>query len=134
MAAGGKEINMSLALKAKKEVVNDYFHLFVNRRAYVVQSMRPHPESGHYYYYRPKAKATNKSICLTEGMIRRHLEGGVTVGLYAINPATQRCKWVAIDADYKDAVDTSGYSWKRPSWPVTAGSTSTTWLYAWAFQ
>lgn len=96
---------MSLALKAKGEVVRDYFHLFVNRRAYVVQSMRPHPESGHYYYYRPKAKGTNKSFCLTEDVIRRHLEGGVTVGLYAINPATQRCKWVAIDADYKDAME-----------------------------
>jgi hypothetical protein len=33
------------------------------------------------------------------------LEGGVTVGLYAINPTTQRCKWVAIDADYEDAME-----------------------------
>lgn len=96
---------MSLALKAKGEVVKDYFHLFVNRRAYVVQSVRPHHESGHYYYYRPKAKGTNKPICLTQDTIRRHLEGGVTVGLYAINPTTQRCKWVAIDADYKDAME-----------------------------
>ena len=96
---------MSLALKAKGEVVKDYFHLFVNRRAYVVQSMRPHPESGHYYYYRPKTKGTNRAISLTEDTIRRHLEGVITVGLYAINPTTQRCKWVAIDADYKDAME-----------------------------
>ena len=96
---------MNLALKAKGEMVKDYFHLFVNRRAYVVQSVRPHQESGHHYYYRPKAKGTNKPICLTEDTIRRHLEGGVTVGLYAINPTTQRCKWVAIDADYKDAME-----------------------------
>jgi hypothetical protein len=27
------------------------------------------------------------------------------VGLYAINPANQRCKWVAIDADYKNAME-----------------------------
>jgi hypothetical protein len=27
------------------------------------------------------------------------------MGLYAINPATQRCKWVAIDADYPTALE-----------------------------
>ena len=35
--------------------VEDYWQLFVNRRAYVLQSMRPHAESGRYYYFRPKA-------------------------------------------------------------------------------
>ena len=34
----------------------------------------------------------------------RHLEGEITIGRYAINPATQRCRWVAIDADYQDAL------------------------------
>ena len=29
----------------------------------------------------------------------------MTVGLYSINPKTQRSKWVAIDADYKNAVE-----------------------------
>ena len=40
------------------------------------------------------------------------MEGRITVGLYAINPSTQadgfisqRCKWVAIDADYKNAME-----------------------------
>jgi len=33
------------------------------------------------------------------------LEGNVTIGLYAINPSSQRCKWVAIDADYKNAME-----------------------------
>jgi hypothetical protein len=42
---------------------------------------------------------------LTDDSIRRHLEGEITVGLYAINPSTQRCKWVAIDADYKNAME-----------------------------
>jgi hypothetical protein len=37
--------------------------------------------------------------------IRNHLEGRITIGLYAINPATQRCKWVAIDADYCEALE-----------------------------
>ena len=42
---------------------------------------------------------------LTADTIRRHLEGEITVGLYAINPSTQRCKWVAIDADYLNAME-----------------------------
>ena len=37
---------------------------------------------------------------LTEKTIEQHLAGQVTVNLYAINPETQCCKWVAIDADY----------------------------------
>jgi hypothetical protein len=42
---------------------------------------------------------------LTGEAIRQHLEGKITVGLYAICPSTQRCKWVAIDADYKNAME-----------------------------
>ncbi|HZM09981.1 MAG TPA: hypothetical protein VFC15_07205 [Candidatus Limnocylindrales bacterium] len=42
---------------------------------------------------------------LTGETIRQHLEGKITVGLYAINPSTQRCKWVAIDADYKNSME-----------------------------
>ena len=37
---------------------------------------------------------------LTEKTIEEHLAGQVTVNLYAVNPKTQCCKWVAIDADY----------------------------------
>jgi hypothetical protein len=39
---------------ATPELVKEYFNLFVNRRAYTLQSTRPHPESGRHYYYRPK--------------------------------------------------------------------------------
>jgi hypothetical protein len=77
----------------------------VNRGAYTLQSSRPHPESGRHYYFRPKAKGTGEELSLTAETIRRHLEGEVTIGLYAINPATQRSKWVAIDADYAGAID-----------------------------
>jgi hypothetical protein len=38
--------------KATPELVNDYLRLFVNRRAYTLQSMRPHPASGRHYYLR----------------------------------------------------------------------------------
>ena len=92
-------------LKAPAGVVPDYFRLFVNRRAYTLQSERPHPESGRYYYYWPTDKKTGEGLSLTPDTLRRHIEGEITIGLYAINPATQRCKWVAIDADYKGAME-----------------------------
>jgi len=93
-----------LRLKTSASVVADYFRLFVNRRAYTLQSNRPHPESSRHYYYRPKDKKTGQGLSLTLDTIRRHLEGEITIGLYSINPATQCSKWVAIDADYKDAL------------------------------
>jgi len=93
------------AIKATSEIVRDYSHLFVNRGAYTLQSSRPHPESGRHYYFRPKAKGTGEGLSLTASTIRRHLEGEITVGLYAINPLTQRSKWVAIDADYDEAME-----------------------------
>src|SRR5215469_4894609 len=96
---------MGQTLRASPQIVNDYVRLFVNRRAYTMQSMRPHPESGRHYYFRPTKKGKAAPIGLTTGTIRRHLEGEVTIGLYAISPSTQRCKWVAIDADYKNALE-----------------------------
>lgn len=91
-------------LAAEPQIVNDYWRLFVNRRAYTVQSIQPHSETGRHYYYRAKNGAS-APLGLTEGTIRQHLEGEITVGLYAINPDNQRCKWVAIDADYKNSLE-----------------------------
>ena len=102
---GRKVPSMGEPLKASPQVVDDYLRLFVNRRAYTMQSMRPCPESGRHYYFRPTKKTSGKPVELTAGTIRRHLEGEITIGLYAINPSTQRCKWVAIDADYKNALE-----------------------------
>src|ERR1035438_5390291 len=99
-----EERMQQLRLKAPTGMVADYFHLFVNRRAYTLQSKRPHPERTRHYYYRPKDKRTSQGLSLTLDTIRRHLEGEITIGLYAINPATQCSKWVAIDADYPDAL------------------------------
>jgi hypothetical protein len=93
-----------LRLKVSPTVVADYFHLFINRRAYTLQSNRPHPESARHYYYRPMDKKTGQGLSLTLDTIRRHLEGEITIGLYSINPATQCSKWVAIDADYEDSL------------------------------
>src|SRR5215471_4670606 len=96
---------MAQAFNVSPQIVADYLRLFVNRRAYTMQSMRPHPESGRHYYFRPGKKPRGSPTALTKGTIRRHLEGEITIGLYAINPFTQRCKWVAIDADYKNALE-----------------------------
>jgi hypothetical protein len=94
----------NLRLKAPASVVADYSYFFINRRAYTLQSNRPHPESARHYYYRPKDKKTGQGLSLTLDTIRRHLEGDITIGLYAINPATRCSKWMAIDADYEDAL------------------------------
>jgi hypothetical protein len=94
-----------MKLKATPQLVREYQKLFVNRRAYTMQSPRPHSETGRHYYFRPTKKGTDVRLMLTHDSIRRHLEGEITVGLYAINPSTQRCKWVAIDADYKNAME-----------------------------
>jgi hypothetical protein len=94
----------NLHLRASANVVGDYLRLFVNRRAYTLQSHRPHRKTGHHYYYRPTDKTTGQGLSVTPDTIRRHLEGEITIGLYAINPATQRCKWIAMDADYQNAL------------------------------
>ena len=85
------------------DLVRIYWRLFVNRLAYTVQSPRPHPETERHYYFRPKKK--EQPVPLSLRTVRRHLEGHLTIGLYAINPKTQRCRWVAIDADYVNALD-----------------------------
>lgn len=96
---------MSGPIRAGPAIVADYERLFVNRGAYTLQSFRPRPDSGRHYYFRPKARGTGRELTLTAGTIRRHLEGELTIGLYAIDPATQRSKWVAIDADYAGAME-----------------------------
>ena len=95
---------MAKRYQATSTNVEDYWQLFVNRRAYVLQSMRPHSESGRYYYFRPKVRKNGDAPSLTAETIRRHLEGDLTIGVYAMSPATQRCKWIAMDGDYKDSL------------------------------
>jgi hypothetical protein len=82
-----------------------FSELFVNRRAYTIQSTRPHLESGRHYYYRPKGQKGAPAQGLTLDTVRRHLSGELTIGIYAINPVTQRSKWMAIDADYRTALE-----------------------------
>ncbi|MHB1698555.1 MAG: TOTE conflict system archaeo-eukaryotic primase domain-containing protein [Acidobacteriaceae bacterium] len=66
--------------------------LFVNRLAYGIQKDKPLPDGTV-----PYMKQTRP---LDSGAVRMHLNGDITINLYAINPQTQSSKWVAIDADY----------------------------------
>jgi hypothetical protein len=59
--------------KVRPEDARDYMHLFVNRRAYTLQSTRPDSESGRHHYFRPKARRTGKDLSLTLDTVRRHL-------------------------------------------------------------
>src|SRR5215467_12318833 len=87
------------------QVIENYWRLFVNRQAYTLQSTRPHCGTGRHYYFRPSHKRSGAPLELNANTIRRHLAGEITIGLYAINPGNQCCKWLAIDADYKDAIE-----------------------------
>ena len=90
-------------LKASPDMALEYARWFVNRRAYVLQSATPHPASGRHYYYRPRKRGGEVPIAPRD--IQRHLAGEITLGIYAINPRTQRVKWMAIDADYGSALE-----------------------------
>jgi hypothetical protein len=81
------------------ELVARYWDLFVNRLSHTVQSEKP-GDNGKHYYYRPKDGRR-----LSRETIRKHIAGQVTIALYAINPKSQRSKWVAIDADYNNALE-----------------------------
>jgi hypothetical protein len=85
--------------RATVQMATRYFGLFVNRLAYTMQSRKPDLK-GKHYYYRP-----NDGRRLSLELLREHLDGQVTIGIYALNPRTQRSKWLAIDADYENALE-----------------------------
>ncbi len=87
-----------------RETANGFIRLFVNRRAYGIQAERALP-NGSVPYYPARDWKTKEPKPLDESVVRMHLNGDVTISLYAINPETQRSKWVAIDADFDDALE-----------------------------
>src|SRR5438270_2973403 len=95
---------MAEALLATPEMAAEYSRWFVNRLADTRQSDRPHSESGLHDYYRTSAEGGGE-LGLEVDDVRRHLAGEITLGIYAINPETQRVKWMGIDADYKRSLD-----------------------------
>jgi hypothetical protein len=133
---------------ATPENVRDSWALSVNRKAYTRQSANSHPGTPDGII------TTNLRIIIriaAAAGTRPGYDRRATVGLYAINPQSQRCKWIAIDADYDDAffdlgklkgeleltasrqlwrcravADTSGSSVSNRYWHNSAGSTSIT--------
>jgi len=87
-----------------RETASSFMRLFVNRRAYAIQGDRPLP-NGSVPYYPARDWKTKEPKPLDDGVVRMHLNGDITISLYAINPETQRSKWVAIDADFDGALD-----------------------------
>ncbi len=84
-----------------------FWNIFVNRRAYVQQSNLPGGKSGKHYYFRPKVKSMmpEQFVPLKLSTVIDHLKGKLTIAVYAIHPGLQSCKWIAIDADYTNALD-----------------------------
>src|SRR3984893_15857610 len=85
--------------QASEEVAQRYVALSANRLAFTLQPHKPGANGKHYYY---RLKQDRRLSLQT---IREHLNGQLTAGLYALNPNTQRSKWVAIDADYENALE-----------------------------
>jgi hypothetical protein len=86
-----------------RETASNFIRLFVNRRAYGIQGERP-LSNGSLPYYPARDRRTKEPKPLDDGVVRMHLNGDITISLYAINPETQRSKWVAIDADFDGAL------------------------------
>ena len=59
-----------MRIQATQQLVEDYQKLLVNRRAYTMQSLRPHPETGRHYYFRPSKKGTD----LPDSFLSHHFD------------------------------------------------------------
>lgn len=94
----------ALILSASHAQANEYFDLFINRKTHVQQSTKPN-KKGRHYFYKVSDRETKEPIGLTPEIVRSHLAGRRTIGFYASSPTTQTSKWIAIDADYSDAID-----------------------------
>ena len=78
-------------------MISEYMLWFVNRRDFYIQNsylLLADLETG--------AGCMKVSAPLTADHVRRHLCGQHTIGLYAVNPETNSCKWFALDVDDDD--------------------------------
>jgi hypothetical protein len=91
-------------MNVNSDLVTRYSQLFCNRLAYTLQSFKPDEDSGRHHFFLATWQATSEPLNLMPETLRRHLLGNITVGFFAHNPLTQRCKWVAVDADYENAL------------------------------
>lgn len=88
--------------RVNRETVGRFKKLFVNRLAY---GMARKLSDGSVIYQLAKNYGTEDPKPMTDDVLRMHLDGYVTINLFSTNPQTQRCKWVAIDADFTGAFD-----------------------------
>lgn len=95
---------MYAKFNVNRGTANDFIGLLVNRRAYSIQAHQPLP-NGKVPYYLARDWKTKEPKPLDADAVRMHLNGDITINLYAINPETQRAKWVAIDGDFDGAVE-----------------------------
>lgn len=96
--------------RVTRETADRYMRLFVNRLAYGMA--RKVPDVGVIYTL-AKYTATGQPKPMNADVIRMHLDGYVTINLFSTNPKTQRCKWVAIDGDFKGAFEAlSALQWE----------------------
>jgi len=86
-----------------RETASNFMRLFVNRRAYGVQAFRS-LSNGSVPYYLARDRQTKEPKLLDSDVVRMHLNGDITINLFAINPETQRSKWIAIDSDSDGAI------------------------------
>jgi hypothetical protein len=87
-----------------QETATNFMRLFVNRRAYGMQAVRS-LRNGSVPYFLARDWQTKVPKPLDADVVRKHLNGDITINLFAINPETQRSKWVAIDADFDGAIE-----------------------------
>lgn len=70
---------------------------FQNRREFYIQN--PYATPADY----SRGGYSRVKTLLNEEQIARHLCGLQTIGLYAIDPESNTCKWFCLDADYDEA-------------------------------
>src|ERR1035438_2810872 len=71
-----------------RETANNFMRLFIYRRAYAIQAERPLP-NGSVPYYPARDWKTKEPKPLDEAVVRMHLNGDLTISLYAINPESR---------------------------------------------
>lgn len=97
-----------------RATAEEFIKLFVNRLAYGIQRSKPLPDGSVPYLRQARP--------LDCGAVRAHLNGDITINLYAINPQTQSSKWVAIDADYESSLqDLFQLQWELKQDGIDAG-------------
>lgn len=93
-------------LEVPVAVAREYSRLFVNRRAYTMMTDNRHDPSQNRYFRPTRSGRGTPNVVYEElslSTVRNHIAGKITCMFYAVNPETQRCKWICVDGDYDNA-------------------------------